>query len=174
MNPQFGPASILLNVSRVSICVVALLLAGACDRNSREFIVVTSDKPVLHILEDAEFAITERNFRINNRLHIGKAIRERGSTGFPDHEVILFCNLGYAKRMLELSPEFIRYCPQRLSVYDAGDKRVITASLYPENTSNPELNNVTEEVNAEVTEIVSFAATDWPELERSANEEIVK
>ena len=175
MDSQFNGGSILL---KIILCVALLLSASACDRDedsdSPQFIVVESDKPVLHILEDAEFAITERNFRINNRLHIGKAIRERGSTGFPDHEVILFCSLGYAKRMLELVPEFIRYCPQRLAVYDRGDKRVIAASLYPENTSTSELNKVTREVNAEVSEIVNFAATEWPELERSADEEITR
>ena len=152
---------------------IAVMMAGivlavtGCEKKIADYVEMKSEKPVRHILEDAEFAITERNFRINVRLHIGKAIRERGATGFPDNEVILFCNLGYAKRMLELAPDFVRYCPQRISVYDKGDERIIYASLYPENSPDSKLNKVTKEVNAEIRDIVEFAATDWPELERS-------
>ncbi|NIR94830.1 MAG: DUF302 domain-containing protein, partial [Gammaproteobacteria bacterium] len=63
------------------------------------------------VLEDAEFAISERNMRITDRLHIGRAIRDRGYEDFPDYEIILFCSLTYARRMLELEPEFINFCP---------------------------------------------------------------
>ena len=165
----------LRHVTRPYVLLIGLVffIAG-CEKDRRDYLQVSSDKPVLHILEDAEFAITERNFRINVRLHIGKAIRERGSTGFPDNEVILFCNLSYAKRMLELAPEYVRFCPQRLSVYDKGEERIIFASLYPEDSSNIALNKVTREVNTEVREIVEFAATDWPELERSEQIDIAE
>ncbi|NIQ11060.1 MAG: DUF302 domain-containing protein, partial [Gammaproteobacteria bacterium] len=49
--------------------------------------------------------------RITDRLHIGRAIRDRGYEDFPDYEIILFCSLTYARRMLELEPEFINFCP---------------------------------------------------------------
>ena len=157
----------LLALLQRALLMLTLVMTFGCAKNSPDFVEVKSEKPVRHILEDAEFAITERNFRINVRLHIGKAIRERGSTGFPDNEVILFCNLSYAKRMLELAPDFVRFCPQRISVYDKGEERIIFASLYPEDSPDSNLNKVTREVNAEIREIVDFAATDWPELERS-------
>ena len=117
------------------------------------------------ILDDIEFAITERNFRINNRLHIGKAISERVASGFPDYEVILFCNLSYAQKMLELAPDYISFCPQRIAIRDEGHIRVITASLLPDESSNQELNLVTEEINSLVLEIIEFAAKEWPLLE---------
>jgi uncharacterized protein (DUF302 family) len=137
----------------------------ACEIEKDGFVEMTSSKNSEQILEDAEFAITEQNFRINNRLHIGKAIRERGDSSFPDYEVILFCNLGYAKKMLELAPDYISYCPQRLIIRDAGQHRIITAALLPDSTSNQALNSVTGEINMLMREIVAFAATDWPELD---------
>ncbi len=170
MNSWFSPPGLytLLHEARSFFMFAGLVFfLSGCEQDKRDYLQVKSDKPVRHILEDAEFAITERNFRINVRLHIGKAIRERGSTGFPDNEVILFCNLSYAKRMLELAPEYVRFCPQRISVYDKGEERIIFASLYPEDSSNAALNKVTREVNTEIRDIVEFAATDWPELERS-------
>lgn len=126
---------------------------------------MTSAKTAVQILEDAEFAITERNFRINNTLHIGKAIRERGQGGFPDYEVILFCNLSHAMKMLELAPDYITYCPQRLIIRDTGEHRVITAVLLPQKSSNPPLNSVTAEINNLMREIVQYSATEWPELD---------
>jgi uncharacterized protein (DUF302 family) len=138
---------------------------SGCSNNEINFAERNTQKSIQQILEDAEFAISERNFRINNSLHIGSAIRERGESGFPDYEVILFCNLSHAKRMLELAPDFITYCPQRLIIRDAGTHRVISAALLPNKTSNAALNIVTEEINDLMRDIVEFAAADWPELD---------
>ena len=144
--------------------IFSIMLHG-CSSDETGFSRIESDKPIAQILDDLEFAITERNFRINNRLHIGKAISERVSSGFPDYEVILFCNLSHAQKMLELAPEFISHCPHRLAVRDNGDTRIITASLLPEDTSNSELNEVTGKVNDLVREMLEFAAKEWPEIE---------
>ncbi|MFT5132077.1 MAG: hypothetical protein ACI9SC_000540 [Gammaproteobacteria bacterium] len=152
----------LLNLS-ITLCLFSA--ASACSNEKNEFEERITSKSVAEIMVDAEFAITERNFRINNRLHIGKAISLRTESGFPDFEVILFCNLNYAKKMLELAPDFISYCPQRLAIRDVGQQRIITASLIPQNTSNQILNAVTGEINKLVTEIVDFAADDWQALE---------
>ena len=147
----------------VCACFIMLALTGCADEK-RQFAEKTTDKAVAQILDDTEFAISERNFRINNRLHIGKAIRERGQSGFPDYEVILFCNLSYAKKMLELAPDFISYCPYRITIRDTGQHRIITASLLPNETPSKLLNAVTGEINSLVWEIVDFAAKDWPDL----------
>jgi hypothetical protein len=121
--------------NKLTLVLIAYLLSNSvsiCLAEDDRFIERTTVKSVLVILEDAEFAITERNFRINSRLHVGKAIREGGGKdSFADSEVILFCNLEYVTLMLELAPELIKYCPQRLVIYDTGRKRVITASLIP-------------------------------------------
>lgn len=155
-SPQF--------INTIIVCCIFFALSG-CSKDKNDFAESSSDKNTVQILDDAEFAITERNFRINNRLHIGKAIRDRGESSFPDYEVILFCNLSHAKRMLELAPDYITYCPQRLIVRDIGEHRIITAALLPHMKSNPALNLITAEINDLMREIVEFAATDWPELD---------
>ncbi len=147
------------------VACTTLCVFSGCTREKNDFAQKISNKQMTQILDDAEFAITERNFRINNRLHIGKTIRERGSSGFPDYEVILFCNLSYAKKMLELAPDFISYCPHRLAIHDNGQNRIITVSLLPQDTRSQALNAVTREIKSLVLEIVEFAAKDWPELE---------
>lgn len=152
------------NLAAVCACCMLLLLTACADEKT-QFTERTTDKAVTEILDDVEFAITERNFRINNRLHIGKAISERGQVDFPDYEVILFCNLSYARKMLELAPDFISYCPQRITIRDTGQHRIITASLLPKETHSKVLNAVTGEINSLVREIIDFAATDWPELD---------
>ena len=99
--------------------------------------------------------------RITGTLNIGKAIRERGNNNFPDYEVIMFCNLSYAKQMLELEPEFINSCPLKITIRDAGKDYVITAPLLPENTNNEEMNKLTVKINSLIREIVEFSAEDW-------------
>jgi len=121
----------------------------------------TSSKLLIDILDDAEFAITERNMRITGRLNIGKTIRERSKNNFPDYEVIMFCNLSYAKQMLELEPEFINSCPLKITIRDTGKDYVITAPLLPENTNNEEMNKLTMKINSLIREIVEFSAEDW-------------
>jgi uncharacterized protein (DUF302 family) len=178
---QLARVSLLKNRMRLSSTILTVLVRppyiflsfffcfivglSGCSRNEIGLAELNSNKSTQQILEDAEFAISERNFRINNRLHIGRAIRERGESGFPDYEVILFCNLSHAKRMLELAPDFITYCPQRLIIRDTGTHRVISAALLPNNTSNKALNAITAEINDLMRDIVEFAAADWPELD---------
>ena len=120
-----------------------------------------TEKSLAQVLDDAEFAITERNFRITGRLHIGKGVRERGNTDFPDYEVILFCNLSYAERMLELEPEYVNYCPGRISFRSHGDAIIISASLVPEDPENLQLNTLVKKINRLIREIVDFSVQEW-------------
>ena len=46
-----------------------------------------SDKDYADTIQDIEFAVTESNFRIVNRINIGEAIQERKSGVFPRNEV---------------------------------------------------------------------------------------
>lgn len=127
-------------------------------------------KPLFDVLDDAEFAITDRNFRVTGRLHIGKAIRERGNTGFPEYEVILFCNLGYAQQMLSLNPEYVNLCPAKVTVREAGRSVVIAATLLPVDSDDRGLNELMQTVNALLREIVDYAAREWsPSIDANAS-----
>ena len=120
-----------------------------------------TDKSLQDILEDIDFAITEHNLRIVDRLHIGQAIKDRGNRDFPDYEIILYCNLTFAKEMLELDPSLINVCPGRVTVRSTGDSFIISAPLWPEDNRDPALNRITFNMNKIVRKIVDYAALDW-------------
>ncbi|MFQ5660823.1 MAG: DUF302 domain-containing protein [Gammaproteobacteria bacterium] len=119
---------------------------------------------LIDVVDDAEFAITERNFRVIGRLHIGKGIRERGNPGYPDYEVIMFCSLTYAEQMFDLDPGMVNFCPMKVTIRDTGKEVVIATPLLPENFANDRMNKVTAKINRQLREIVEFARKDWLEL----------
>lgn len=143
-----------------------MLMLTACDQSGTETVTQSSyrqisDKPLTQILEDAEFAITERNIRITGRLHIGKAIRDRNNPGYPDYEVIQYCSLTFAKKMLEMEPALITVCPGRITVRSDGDNYLIEAPLWPEPEAPGPLKSHMQSMNSMVREIVDYAAEDW-------------
>jgi len=129
--------------------------------NQTAYYQLSTEKAFEEVLDDTIFAITERNFRINGHLHIGKGIRDRKNPDFPDYEVLLYCNLVYAKTMLELDPEMISSCPGRITVRQDNEKVIITAPLWPVDMKNEELKSHMQKMNVLVREIVDYAADDW-------------
>jgi uncharacterized protein (DUF302 family) len=126
----------------------------------------SSEKSLEEILEDAEFAITERNFRIVYRLHIGKAIQDRGKPDFPDFEIIMYCNITFAEKMLELEPRMINACPGRITVRGEGNHYIVAGPLWPEENGNVELNKIMHDMNDLVRRIVDYSAAERPEADR--------
>jgi uncharacterized protein (DUF302 family) len=122
----------------------------------------STPKPVADAVEDVEFAVTERNFRITGRLHVGQAIRARDGTPFPDYEVLLFCNLALARQMLDLDPVYINYCPGRVTVRGADGTTRISAPLLPEPADrSTALADLVRRVNAQLREIVDYGTQAW-------------
>jgi len=122
---------------------------------------VESGKSLQDILEDLEFAMTEQNLRIVDRLHIGQAIKLRGDEDFPDYEVILYCNLTFARQMLELDPEMINTCPGRVSVRGKDKSYIISAPLWPEQHTDSNLSEMMRDLNNQLRKIVDFSALEW-------------
>ena len=122
-------------------------------------------KALADVLDDLEFAITERNFRITGRLSIGKAIRERDEGNFPDYEVILFCNLGLAREMLELEPEYVVFCPGKVAVRATATGLMISTPLLPEDSGRPPLRALAARFNALLREIVDYGAEPWARMQ---------
>jgi len=109
------------------------------------------------VVEDIEFAITERNFRITGRNVIGKALRKRGYQDFPDVEVIHFCNLQNAREVLLLDPGFVAQMPCRITLHQQGNRVIISAILLPENNPDPRVNAFARRLNGQLREIMDFA-----------------
>ena len=129
--------------------------------NQGHYYQVGTDKAFEEVLDDTIFAITERNFRITSHLHIGKAIRDRNNPDFPEYEVLLYCNLVYAKKMLDLDPDMINSCPGRITIRQSDDRIIITASLWPEQIKDKSLKTHMQKMNDFIREIVDYAADDW-------------
>jgi len=108
------------------------------------------------VILELDFAITERNFRITGRNTIGKGLRERGYTDFPDVEVIHFCNLESAREVLLLDPGFVAQMPCRLTVHRQSDKTVISVILLPEDHADTRVNAFAHRTNALLREILAF------------------
>lgn len=129
--------------------------------NQGNYYQVSTDKAFEEVVDDAIFAITERNFRITSHLHIGKAIRERINTDYPEYEVLLYCNLTYAKQMLDLDPDLIISCPGRITIRQSDERIIITAPLWPEEMKNKKLKTHMQKMNDLIREIIDYASDDW-------------
>lgn len=113
-------------------------------------------------LLDLEFAIAEENFRIIENLKIGKAIQERGNEQFPKNEVVVFCNLRHAEKLLLIYPEFITYCPFRATVREHDNSVIVATMLLPEQDNNKAYKLLAENINDILQDIVNYAAEDDP------------
>jgi|TARA_B100000959_G_scaffold66633_1_gene70697 uncharacterized protein (DUF302 family) len=137
-----------------------LILTVSCANNSNQIYTKISKKDFLDIIQDVEFAITENNFRIINRLHIGQSIRDRGTELFPKNEVILFCNLTLAEEMLKLKPDHINYCPYKITISEVNKNISIGTRLLPTNTQSYEINKFSVKINEILRKIVEYSASD--------------
>ena len=154
------------------VILVNLLLITACDRQTGNEIPTASNessRPSMALIEiyetekafedvvfELDFAITERNYRITGRNTIGKGIRDRGFENFPDVEVIHFCNLEYAREVLELDPGFVAQMPCRITIHEQNDGSVISLILLPQDHPEPRVNEFSRRMNGILREIVEF------------------
>ena len=129
-----------------------------------------SDKDYTDIIQDVEFAVTESNFRIVNRINIGEAIQERKENIFPRNEVILFCNLTIAEEMLKLEPDFINFCPYKITIAersessDLNERIVVSTHLLPTDTKSKTINNFSVNINKILRKMVEYAVSEDPFL----------
>ncbi len=102
-----------------------------------------------------DIAISEYNYRIIHRSHIGQAVRDRGDKDFPLSTITSFCNITYAKEMMEINPLLINDMPCNISVRQTGDDRVIVGTkLMLEAVSDPAQQQFAEKINANLKGII--------------------
>jgi len=142
--------------------LVFFIFLAACSTETNQIYEIKTKKSFLDVIQDSEFAITENNFRITNRLHIGSAIKKRGNENFPQNEVILFCNLTLAEEMLRIEPRYINYCPYKITVTEHAENILIGTRLLPINTRNKEMDKVAKSMNKTLRLMVEYAASDDP------------
>lgn len=116
----------------------------------------STDKSFADVVQELDFAITEHNFRITGRNTIGKGLRERGYTDFPDVEVIHFCSLEYAREVLLIDPGYVAMMPCRITVHEQEGRTVVSLILLPETHPNPQVVAFARRMNGVLREILAF------------------
>ncbi len=151
---------------RTLLLCLGLTVLAACDTSvdtgsTAEFRSLLIDKPFAEVIEDLEFAITERNYRVVNTLEIGEAIQARGHENFPDSSVILFCNLDFARQMLEIEPDYLNHCPARISVRQTPQGVLTSGHLFPKTGYNAALDKLISTTNTDISDIIDYASRSW-------------
>ena len=110
------------------------------------------------VIEDLLIVIAEQNFRLNQHARIGKAIAKRNNISFPQATVLHFCNLKYARQLLEIAPDYLLRMPCRISIWPKNDKStIIEVWLLPEDDERTV--EFAKKINAILINIVTFGAS---------------
>jgi len=152
---------------RVGVTLLMLALAGSgaavepiAEEVHSAVLRGTTDKPFADVVQELDFAITERNFRITGRNTIGKGLRDRGYADFPDVEVIHFCSLEYAREVLLLDPGYVAMMPCRITVHEAKGTTVVSLVLLPEAHPDLKVMAFAKRMNGILREILAFVLED--------------
>lgn len=143
----------LAHLSKLTDCViVSLAVLALCSSTWAQGTApgiryrAEVNKPFDTVIEEIEFAITEHNFRITGSNRVGEVIGERHGIPFPHSLVIHFCNLEYAKRLLEIDADYLLHMPCKIAVYEKGEKVIVETMLLPEDhragTVNDRINTI--------------------------------
>lgn len=154
LNKMFGRFIVFISVLFFVSCAVI------SQSESVQYYQMETEKPYDDVLVELEGAIADNNFRITGHSHVGKVIRERGVKDFPDYDTIQFCNLTYAKLLLQVAPEAIRHMPCTVFMYKTKGKTIVTIRLLPTDTNNKELNELSFTINGMLKQIVDFAVEE--------------
>jgi uncharacterized protein (DUF302 family) len=138
------------------------MMLAACTNESNQIYEKNTKKAFADVIQDSEFVITENNFRITNRLHIGEAIQKRGNADFPKNEVILFCNLTLGEEMLKIEPRYINYCPYKITATELEGEVIIGTRLLPTKTGNKKMDPMAKKINKTLRSMVEYAASEDP------------
>jgi uncharacterized protein (DUF302 family) len=114
-----------------------------------------ADKPFDEVLDDLKVAISEHNFRLTGESRIGRAIAEREHIPFPRATALHFCNLEYARRLLQIDPAYLLHMPCRVTAYQQTDGVRVSTRLLPQD--DPRTLAINQEINRILRAIVDEA-----------------
>lgn len=107
-------------------------------------------------LLNLDLAISEHNYRIIHRSQIGQAVRDRGEKDFPLSTITNFCNITYAKEMIEINSDLINEMPCTIAVREESNKGIIVSSrLMDEHTKNIKQNEFALKINNNLKSIIA-------------------
>lgn len=141
--------------SSLLLIVTLFLLFGCQPQTENRLYERYSPYSFEDTILNLDIAISEYNYRIIHRSHIGQAVRDRGDKEFPLSTITSFCNITYAKEMMEINPLLINDMPCNVSVRETGDGKVIVGTkLMQEAVSDPDQKRFAEKINANLKAII--------------------
>ncbi len=141
--------------SSLLLIVTLFLLIGCQPQTENRLYERYSPYSFEDTILNLDIAISEYNYRIIHRSHIGQAVRDRGDKEFPLSTITSFCNITYAKEMMEINPLLINDMPCNVSVRETGDGKVIVGTkLMQEAVSDPAQKRFAEKINANLKAII--------------------
>jgi uncharacterized protein (DUF302 family) len=144
-------------LNRFLSILVLLSLTTACNETPTSRVYERlSPYDYEETLLNLDVAISEYNYRIIHRSHIGQAVRDRGDTHYPLSTITSFCNITYAKEMLEINPDLINDMPCIAAVRETNDDTVIVSTrLMDEDTGGAAQQAFAKKINQNLIGIVN-------------------
>ena len=131
-----------------------IILSGCSLEDASRIYQKTSYDNFEDTLQNLDIAISEHNYRIIHRSNIGQAIRDRGDKQYPLSTVISFCNITYAKEMMEINSDLINDMPCIVTVREEAEKVIVGTKLMQTNTENTLQNNFAIRINNNLKSII--------------------
>lgn len=139
------------------LCALIITTIVGCSKDCASKIYQQySEYSFEETLLNLDLAISEHNYRIIHRSQIGQAVRDRGEKDFPLSTITNFCNITYAKEMIEINSDLINEMPCTIAVREEPDKGIIVSSkLMNERTGNEQQNQFALKINNNLKSIIA-------------------
>jgi len=146
----------LLPIKIPVIIFFLALFVTACSSGPTERIYQkTSSYDYEDTLLNLDIAISEHNYRIIHRSNIGQAIRDRGEKNYPLSTVISFCNITYAKEMMEINADLINDMPCIVTVREDSKGVIVGTKLMSLKSNNIHQINFAKRINSNLKSIIA-------------------
>ena len=142
-------------IRAIFLLLLSMQLLSACQPQQHNRIF-QRDSPYNYAdtLQNLDIAISEYNYRIIHRSHIGQAIRDRGDKNFPLSMIVNFCNITYAKQMLQINANLINEMPCTIAIREDKNKVIVSTKLMDENVSNSKQKAFAQKINKNLKGII--------------------
>lgn len=134
--------------------IIIFIITGCESSNSTRIYQQISQYSFEDTLINLDIAISEHNYRIIHRSDIGQAIRDRGHQDFPLSTITNFCNISYAKQMMEINPNLINEMPCTIAIRQQADAVIVSTKLMATNTNNQVQNDFAVKINTNIKAII--------------------
>lgn len=139
------------------LCALIITAVVGCSKNDAPNIYQqNSEYSFEETLLNLDLAISEHNYRIIHRSQIGQAVRDRGEKEFPLSTITNFCNITYAKEMMEINTDLINEMPCNISVREEPAQGIIVSTrLMNEHSASQKQNDFALKINKNLKSIIA-------------------